>query len=487
MNGRKKKVLIAGGGTGGHLFPGLAVVEELRRRLGDIEILFVGTERGIEARVIPERGERLELIEVTPLKGRSPSELLRSLGRLPGAMARAAGIVRNFEPDLAIGVGGYASGPMLAAAATLGVPTAVLEQNAHLGLTNRMLAPIVGRGYLTFEQTSMAFGRRGRIVGNPVRREFVEAARRAAADPEGFESRAETILVMGGSQGAKVLNEVVPEAMAKLDLASRGLRVVHQTGAAMQESVAARYAELGVEAEVVSFIDGMAEAYAKAAFVVARAGASTLAELCAVGRPSVLVPYPFAADDHQRKNAEALQAQGAARCIVQDDFDADALIAELGPLLEAQEARQEMADAARRSGRPDAAAAIVDDIFDWLNWSPRTPSGLRSVEDEGQGDASSDSGAETAAPTRAQALLWAPGDEVYAFGAQQRRDAAQDRALADALESLRDAMEMPAKATVMPKPPVKAIRGEGYRPLPRRPKGQPRRRLVFRDPRIQAS
>ncbi|MEM9068323.1 MAG: undecaprenyldiphospho-muramoylpentapeptide beta-N-acetylglucosaminyltransferase [Myxococcota bacterium] len=365
-----KKIIVAGGGTGGHLFPGIAVVEEMRRRL-DVDVLFVGTERGIEARVLPGRGERVEFLEVTPLKGRSAGQLMQSLGRLPRAAIQAGGVVRAHQADLVLGVGGYASGPVLAAAAAMGTPTAVLEQNAHLGLTNRMLAPVVGRGYVTFESTLGRFGKRGRLVGNPVRREFAEAARRAAIDPVGFEARANTILVMGGSQGAKALNETVPTALAAAH--RRGLHVVHQTGAAMRDEVEARYEELGVSATVVSFIDDMAQAYAAASLVIARAGASTLAELCAVGRPSILVPYPFAADDHQRKNAEALEAKGAAICIPQDELRVHDLASTLDTLLGDPNRRRSLADAARREGRPDAAAAIVDDLCSWLDWSERTP------------------------------------------------------------------------------------------------------------------
>ncbi|MCB9603580.1 MAG: undecaprenyldiphospho-muramoylpentapeptide beta-N-acetylglucosaminyltransferase [Sandaracinus sp.] len=364
-----RRILVAGGGTGGHLFPGIALVEELRRRL-DVDVLFVGTARGIEARVIPERGEALELLDVTPLKGRSVGGLLESLGKLPGAMSRAAGVVRAHRADLVIGVGGYASGPVLAAAAAMGTPTALLEQNAHLGLTNKMLAKVVGRAYLSFEETRSAFGKKARVVGNPVRAELAAWAKRASADPEGFESRASRILVLGGSQGAKALNETVPEGLAKLapTLKRLGLRVVHQTGAAMRDEVEERYRTLGIDADVVSFIDDMAQAYASAALVVARAGATTLAELQAIGRPSILVPYPFAADDHQTKNAKVLEEAGAAIAIAQDSLDAQSLSAALGGLLDDEEARRAMAAAARGRGKPEAAAAIVDDLVEWLGW-----------------------------------------------------------------------------------------------------------------------
>ncbi len=363
-----RRIIVAGGGTGGHLFPGIAVVEEMRRRL-DVDVLFVGTERGIEARVLPEREEAFEVLEVTPLKGRHGGELLRSLGRLPKAMGRAAKVVRAHRADLVLGVGGYASGPVLAVAGAMGVSTALLEQNAHLGLTNRMLAPVVGRAYLTYQETAHSFGARARVVGNPVRSSFVRVAQRAAADPVGFEARVRTILVMGGSQGAHALNETVPQALGAVD--RRALRVVHQTGAAMRDAVEARYRELGVEAEVVSFIDDMAAAYASAAVVVARAGATTLAELQALGRPSILVPYPFAADDHQRKNAEALAREGAAVCIPQDELTVHGLATMLDELLGDPNRRRAMAEAARRRGRPDAAASIVDDLCEWLGWAEK--------------------------------------------------------------------------------------------------------------------
>jgi len=365
------RIIVAGGGTGGHLFPGIAVVEELRRRVPGLEVLFVGSPRGIEARVLPERGERVELIDVSPLKGRSAGELLRGLGVLPAALARATALLRRERPDVVLGVGGYASGPMLLAAATLGIPTAVLEQNARVGLTNKLLGRVVGRAYVTFPETAASFrAGRAHVCGNPVRRAFVDAALAAMADPDGFEARARRIFVLGGSQGAKVLNETVPEAIARAGIAERGIEVLHQTGAAMRDEVQARYDALGIKAEVVPFIDDMARAYASAAFVIARAGATTIAELCAVGRPSILVPYRHASDDHQGKNAEALARVGAALAIREDELTVEGLAASLGELATNVTARRTMADAARKLGRPDAAANIVDDLCAWLGCPP---------------------------------------------------------------------------------------------------------------------
>jgi UDP-N-acetylglucosamine--N-acetylmuramyl-(pentapeptide) pyrophosphoryl-undecaprenol N-acetylglucosamine transferase len=361
----KGSIVVAGGGTGGHLFPGIAVIEELRRRMPSLSVTFVGTARGIESRVLPGMGESLEILDVTPLKGTTTAELVTSLMRLPRAWARCVSILRAKKPDIVLGVGGYASGPMLIAAATLGIPTAILEQNAHVGLTNRLLAPMVGRAYLTFEETRATFGDKARIVGNPVRRAFVDAARIALSDPDGFEARARKLLVIGGSQGAQRLNETVPGALAKA-LAGANVEVVHQTGAKMVETVRAEYERLGLRAEVVPFIDDMARAYASAQLVIARAGATTLAEVCAIGRPSVLVPYPHAADDHQTKNAEALARAGAAVAIAESALDEAGLASTLGALIQDAERRGAMARAAREHGRPEAAASIVDDLFLWL-------------------------------------------------------------------------------------------------------------------------
>lgn len=362
-----RRVMVAGGGTGGHLFPGLAVIEELRRRIPGLEVKFVGTARGIEARILPQRGEQLELLKVTPLKGQGVGARLKSVARIPAAMMQASSLMRDFEPDLVLGVGGYASGPVLLAASLSGRPTALLEQNARVGMTNRMLAPFVDRAYVTFEQTEAVFGKaKSRLTGNPVRQEFVEHARLALADPEGFESRARTVLILGGSQGARKLNEAVPRALSRAGLAHRNLDVVHQTGESMRDEVERAYRELGIRARVVTFIDEIARAYANAALVVARAGATTLAELCAIGRASILIPYPFAAEDHQAKNAKALEEQGASICIRESELEVEALGELIGDLLDDVSKRQAMAQAARDHGRPDAAAAIVDDIMGWL-------------------------------------------------------------------------------------------------------------------------
>ena len=359
-----ERVMVVGGGTGGHLFPGIAVVEELRRRNPQVQVMFVGTERGIEARVLPRLGEQLSLVDVRPWLGRSPLQLARNVAILPKAVAQATGLLRQWKPQLVLGLGGYTAGPVLMLAAAMRIPTALLEQNAHVGLTNRLLSNTVGRAYLTYPQTLPQFGaHKGRVLGNPVRRAFVEAAQLAMHDPAGQEARARRVLVLGGSQGAKTLNDVVPAALA---LASQNVSVLHQTGESAVEQVKQRYAELGVEAEVVPFIDDMARAYASASLVVARAGATTLAELCAIGKPSILIPYPHAAEDHQMKNARAMQDAGAALAIAESELSAEGLAKQVRALLVGRSERRAMAESARALGRPEAAAAIVDDLCAYL-------------------------------------------------------------------------------------------------------------------------
>jgi UDP-N-acetylglucosamine--N-acetylmuramyl-(pentapeptide) pyrophosphoryl-undecaprenol N-acetylglucosamine transferase len=364
------RVLVAGGGTGGHLFPGLAVVEELRRRLPELDVLFVGTSRGIEARVLPGRGERFVPVEVRPLLGRSLPELARNVAELPRATLEAIGVVRSFRPDLALGLGGYAAGPVLLAAATLRVPSALLEANVQLGLTNRLLSKTVGRAYLSYEQTAAQFGpARARVVGNPIRRAFVEAARTAAHDPAGIDARGRGVLVFGGSQGARGLNEQVPAALARAGVRELGIPVVHQAGAAALEQVQARYAALGIAAQVVPFIDDMVRAYIDASLVIGRAGGSTMAELCAIGRPGILVPLPTSAGNHQLVNARAFEQAGAGIAVEESALDPERLGVVIAELLADRPRRIAMGHAARRLAKPEAAAAIVDDIFAWLQVS----------------------------------------------------------------------------------------------------------------------
>lgn len=353
------KVIIAGGGTGGHLYPGMAVAEEVTAAGG--EVLFVGTTRGLEARVVPAAGYALELLEVSGLKRVGLGRLLKGLGRVPLALARSLAIVRRFRPDVVLGVGGYASGPMVLAAALAGYPTAIQEQNSVPGFTNRTLGRFVRRVFTAFDDAARFFpARKVALVGNPVRRRFVERAQARMPD-------AGTLLVVGGSQGARAVNELALAAAERLAARGRLPPLVHQTGTADLDRCVERYRALGLAERVAvrPFIEDMAGALGDAALVLGRAGALTLAELAIVGRPAVLVPLPTAADDHQTRNAEAFARAGAALVVPQAGATADggtSLAELLGNLLADGPRRAAMAAGMTALGRPRAAAEVVNEL-----------------------------------------------------------------------------------------------------------------------------
>lgn len=357
------RILIAGGGTGGHLYPGLAVAEEALGRGDEHVVGFVGTARGIEARVLPGLGHDLQLIDVIRLKGAGILGVIKGLLRLPKALFQSLGVLRRFKPDVVVGVGGYASGPVVLLAALTGRPTLVMEQNAVPGLTNRILARFVDRVVLTFDRS------RGRlpegklmVLGNPVRRSIRDSLGAVAAarlDAANDGARPLHLLVFGGSRGARALNQALPAAVAAMDAP---VVVRHQTGVEDEDSVRADYASRGLQAEVTPFIDDMAAAYAWCDIAVCRSGASTVCELAVAGVPSLLVPFPAAADDHQAANAEALVEVGAARVIPQSALDPASLGAELSALARDRKALSAMGEAAKRVGRPDAAERVVDTL-----------------------------------------------------------------------------------------------------------------------------
>jgi UDP-N-acetylglucosamine--N-acetylmuramyl-(pentapeptide) pyrophosphoryl-undecaprenol N-acetylglucosamine transferase len=350
------RLLIAGGGTGGHLYPGLAVAEEVTSRPGG-EVHFVGTSRGLEARVVPAAGYSLELLEVTGLKRVGLSAFLRGLGRLPVALSRSLAIVRRFRPDVVLGVGGYASGPVVLAAALARYPTAIQEQNSVPGFTNRTLGRLVRAAFVAFPEAQAFFPSRKVVpVGNPVRRRFVEAAAAARSDGAGG------ILVVGGSQGARAVNDLVLGAAELLSARSALPPVVHQTGPADADRCAQRYRDLGLADRITvrPFIEDMAGALSGAALVVGRAGALTLAELAIVGRPAILIPLPTAADDHQTRNAQSFSRSGAALVLPERETTAARLADALADLLADPARRRAMAQAMTALARPTAARDIVD-------------------------------------------------------------------------------------------------------------------------------
>jgi UDP-N-acetylglucosamine--N-acetylmuramyl-(pentapeptide) pyrophosphoryl-undecaprenol N-acetylglucosamine transferase len=345
------RILIAGGGTGGHVIPALAIARELRDAHG-ADVRFVGTARGLETRLVPEAGFPLELIHVGQLKNVSLMTRVRTMLDLPLGVKRCAGLLRSFRPDVVVGVGGYASGPAMMAALLLRVPTVAFEPNAVPGLANRLVGRWVTAAAVNFEETRRYF-RGARVTGIPVRAEFFAIRPRAGGGKR--------LLVFGGSQGARVLNEVMPKIVGRLLEVVPGLEIVHQTGGRHGESTKAAYeaAGMGFERVVVTpYLDDMPERFAEADLLLCRSGASTMAELAAAGKASVLVPFPQAADDHQRKNADAFVAAGAAELLVEAELTADGLLRVLRGLLEDDARREEMGGRARALAHPDAGPVI---------------------------------------------------------------------------------------------------------------------------------
>jgi UDP-N-acetylglucosamine--N-acetylmuramyl-(pentapeptide) pyrophosphoryl-undecaprenol N-acetylglucosamine transferase len=358
--GEPLRVVIAGGGTGGHLFPGIAVARELLARRPDAEISFAGTAQGIEARVIPREGFGLDLIRSAGLKGKSPLDRAKGVGLVPLGLADAWRIVSRRRPHLVIGVGGYSSGPVVLVAAARGVPTMLLEQNAEPGLTNRLLARVVRAAAVTFDSTRELFGSKAFVSGNPVRAEFVTSA--GASQESGPDDGASIarILVFGGSQGAHALNVAMVEAAPELAAGRPAVHVTHQTGERDLEMVRAGYRQAGLPADVEPFFYDMGRRLGRADVIVCRAGATTLAELMAAGKTAILVPLPTATDDHQRRNAEALAREGAAEVLLQADMTGAALAGRILALTRDPARRERMSGAARALAKPDAAKVIVD-------------------------------------------------------------------------------------------------------------------------------
>jgi UDP-N-acetylglucosamine--N-acetylmuramyl-(pentapeptide) pyrophosphoryl-undecaprenol N-acetylglucosamine transferase len=347
------RIILAGGGTGGHLFPGLAVAREFQRRDAMTEILFVGTSQGIEARVLPREGFNLEMLTVRGLKGRGVRGLLEACVGVPASVLRSLAIIRAFRPDVVIGLGGYASGPMLLAATGRGIPRVIMEQNLRPGFTNKLLGRLVHRVFTAYTDSSRFFnGARVIQTGNPVRWQTLPAV----PATERF-----NLLVFGGSGGARRINFTVVEALTRLTDLAVGLQITHQTGEADFAAIKAAYSKLPFSAAVTPFIEGMDEAYARADLIVCRAGATTVAELTAFGKAAILVPYPYAIYDHQRGNAEALAAAGAAEVMLDQELNGEHLAARVRFYCGARDRLLAMADAARAQGRPDAAAKIVDE------------------------------------------------------------------------------------------------------------------------------
>ncbi|MCL4811701.1 MAG: undecaprenyldiphospho-muramoylpentapeptide beta-N-acetylglucosaminyltransferase [Vicinamibacteraceae bacterium] len=353
------RVVFAGGGTGGHLYPGIAVARAILALDPGAVVSFAGTSRGIEERVVPREGFALDVIRSAGLKGKSLRALAYGLALLPLSALDAWRVVTRRRPHVVVGVGGYSSGPVVGLAALRGVPTMVLEQNAVPGLANRLLARLVDAAAVTFADTRRWFGDRAFVSGNPARAEFFGVpplAPRAAGGPW-------RLLVFGGSLGAHAINVAMAAAAPDLAASPRPIDIVHQTGERDAGLVADAYRHAGVEATVVPYITDMAGTMAGADLLVCRAGATTLAEVTAAGRPAILVPLPTATDDHQRRNAEALAGEGAAVLLPQTEIVGSRLAREVLSLLDDEPRRLAMGEAARRLARPDAARVIAAHVI----------------------------------------------------------------------------------------------------------------------------
>ncbi len=353
----KPIVVIAGGGTGGHVFPGLAVASAMQK-LADVDVVFVGSPRGLEKDLVPVRGYRLELLDVEPMKGGGVSRAVRGAFVAARATWRARSLVKRLAPKAVLSVGGYAAGPMALASALSSVPLAILEPNGVLGLANRLLAPAAKRAYVAWPEVAERLHSRRAIVhpfGLPLRDGFEASPYRAT-------ERAR-VLIMGGSQGARAINDALPEALAEVAKRVKNLDVIHQSGRGQDDALRAKYDAAGVRAEVRPFLDDVAGELARADLIIARSGAGTVAEIASVGRAAIFIPFPFAADDHQRSNAESLSRANAAVCIVQSDATPARLATEIGDILSSGARREGMANAARAMGRPRAAWDIADDLL----------------------------------------------------------------------------------------------------------------------------
>lgn len=347
------KVLFAAGGTGGHIYPAIAVANELLQRDQTSIVKFVGTERGLETRLVPQNGFELLTIDSTGLKNVGLLGQLRGLVLLPKSFLQARRLLKELDPDVVVGAGGYVTGPVLLMASFLRIPTLVMDSNALPGFTNRRLARFVSKAALTFEESLKFFPAKGVVTGNPVRKEFFDV------DPKSRDEKV-NLLIFGGSQGARAINFAMVDALKFLQ--QEKLNIVHQTGELDFEKVEKGYVDSHWQADIRRYITDMVSEFANADLVICRAGATTCAELAAAGKAAIMVPLPTAADDHQRKNAEALEKSGAAKMILQKDLTGECLANEIERLIKSPAEITAMEDSARKLAKADAAKKTVDII-----------------------------------------------------------------------------------------------------------------------------
>jgi len=346
------RAILAGGGTGGHVIPAIAIAQELQRRYA-AEVLFIGTERGLEKRLVPAAGFPLQFVKVGALNRVSLATRMKTLLDLPQAVFAAGRMLNEFQPDVVIGVGGYASGPAMLSAIRKRIPTLAFEPNLVPGFANRMVARFVSAAAVHFEQTAEYF-RNAVVTGVPVRPAFFQIPRKP------YLQASPTLLVFGGSQGARAVNQAMVRAFPELMKRAPGLHVIHQTGERDYNQVREGYAQASIPAEVHKFIDDMPGVFARADLVLCRSGASTVAEIAAAGKPAVFVPFPLAADDHQRRNAEAMEQAQAAVVLEETKLDEVWLVDTISALLEDPGRLRRMSEAARAMAHPNAAKDIAE-------------------------------------------------------------------------------------------------------------------------------
>ncbi|MBM4327923.1 MAG: undecaprenyldiphospho-muramoylpentapeptide beta-N-acetylglucosaminyltransferase [Deltaproteobacteria bacterium] len=352
------RVIIAGGGTGGHLFPALAVARAVRAEAPETEVLFVGARQGLEAKIIPSTEFPIRFITARGMRGVKATNVLRAILEIPRGIVESLFILRDFRPHVALGVGGYASGPTMLAALAMRIPTAIQEQNSVMGATNRALARLVDRVFISWEKTEPQPPQgKTKLTGNPIRGDLTAPAQ-AEPEREGLH-----VLVFGGSQGALSINAAITNSLDQLKPLADRISFVHQTGRGRVEETLRAYSDAGIHADVVEFIDDMGAAYHWADLVVCRAGASSLAEITALGKAAIVVPYPHAVGDHQTRNAEVLAARGAVRVIPDSRLRNGALVQEITELAENPEQLVKMAANSRKLGRPQAARSIARELL----------------------------------------------------------------------------------------------------------------------------
>ncbi len=362
-----KTILIAGGGTGGHVYPGIALADEMCRLRPDLNVEWVGTQDRIEARVVPRAGYTIHHLDVQFLKGRSGLGLIKAAFALPGAIFRAMGIVRALRPAAVVGLGGFVMGPVCVAGWLRRVPVFLLEQNAIPGITNRLSSKFARRVYPTFVESTAHFPRKKvGIVGNPIRRDLIEgfeAQRNTDAASSEPGRAAIRVLVFGGSQGARSLNDFLPSLLAALTREGVELEIRHVAGAGRGAEPAVHYNAEGVDARIDEYIDDMAEAYANCDVVICRAGATSISEVTALGLPAVYVPFPYAADDHQTANAKSVVDRGAGAMVTDAELEDGSALVTLRRVLSDRDGLAAMAAASAASGNRDAGPQIAADIL----------------------------------------------------------------------------------------------------------------------------